>query len=1329
MKNYDQSNCYELKVIDIFIDDDTQFYIVEDESTKYKVRSFDFQKKLKRPSSITCRIIAFEADGSPVFEQDRYRLLLILYTVGDTYSFKVGLRSKSPGRGKDFYFLYDNHGFTFKLPVWEKESLGDSKRIFCQVTEIMLNGTLKLKPETDSIILKSNFISYNQLFQILGTGAEVEEVSFTALKQEKDKNTKINSLFLHYERCNGLWIIGYISLLATRRKIAVNQGHYPLADKLNRLYNQIAEWIIEDSDFLTVYSPEMISSLRLRIEEELEIAKIQLHAYSLICSDQAETYFSKIVNKITVSGYLCNRKVRIKTILCLLHFCQDLLNSRPADFLFFVHYLSKQKEDTDIREVQEVINQFILRESTELNVFMNAEEVNEAITKRIQIVVRYIAVSLLLNKKSPDIRIQRSMLYRCLSYLETPENRSVFIRKSFNALFSAGGYSFEFGWEDILHFNASLFVPKVRSFINAEEIPYSGKQLFSTPYGNIMADSQKITIFPREQSTLSLSEIAPLFNGRICIGVPKKEKKNWTETSDLGKLRKQWDNLQTLFNQYIPLLSTTPKEELSAGKSLLVRVQGFNKNYPQMIFVDIEDKYYKGTGVLHVSNIARYFVTNLEDVFFTNDIFRVTVVSNEDGKIQLGLLDELDKMAASNLNPGDHVVAKLIRVNKNNYAWVNENGYIFYTEKSDDYLFRPGMSGSLLVDGIMADNRIEATFIEESTIEIDEIDALKSVIEEYISYSQVEELNQDIEEKEVEEEMTDMKEDMEESRNFPLINTEFIRELIYLQFLSASCLKDPVERYMYIGTARLLSSISDYKHYVEFFQQYMNYEEALYHFLYDKIIGPASFKLAVTDELVIRFPIMKQWQQIAQILSSWNKSDTEDKLQSFIKENNRQIANLSRLVLSNNLLCHVAVNKNTLLSLKGEITHLLNTEINNESISPVEQEIVQLVNLGLEDGEREFKTSLVYLAGSGTNANMSQQTMIILRTIAGFLNANGGTLYIGVHDTGDVTGLKPDFDYMKCGADGYERLLRSRIVHSFGKDINSLISFKFVTYDNRMVCEISIPRYSKLVPLGGIIWQRQGNETRMLDGVSLRLQEERRQQEEELLKSSHVETQLSVALKASMEKKNAKAKKEKRTVNLIPTSLLRPNPLNHTENNLDDNTVAYWSLLENDEYIITDELPHMAGIVCTLAIQENESDGYLLLGYENGFVNKVSMKTILSKKRKYSYKSGKAKETQLMFISVASNDDDLFIRTFKNETEFYKLFPIKLLKINTDLSHKGSPVFSFNFGVMLQWDVVPASLVEQVERLQNSLLTYQGLSGNSTGFEKEKKFIDEHFSR
>ncbi|WP_332913332.1 ATP-binding protein [Algoriphagus boritolerans] len=61
------------------------------------------------------------------------------------------------------------------------------------------------------------------------------------------------------------------------------------------------------------------------------------------------------------------------------------------------------------------------------------------------------------------------------------------------------------------------------------------------------------------------------------------------------------------------------------------------------------------------------------------------------------------------------------------------------------------------------------------------------------------------------------------------------------------------------------------------------------------------------------------------------------------------------------------------------------------------------LNLGREDKNQEFKSSIIFTAET-SSANPELQQLTILKTIAGFLNASGGNLYIGVNDEGNVVG-------------------------------------------------------------------------------------------------------------------------------------------------------------------------------------------------------------------------------------------------------------------------------------------------------------------------------------
>lgn len=109
---------------------------------------------------------------------------------------------------------------------------------------------------------------------------------------------------------------------------------------------------------------------------------------------------------------------------------------------------------------------------------------------------------------------------------------------------------------------------------------------------------------------------------------------------------------------------------------------------------------------------------------------------------------------------------------------------------------------------------------------------------------------------------------------------------------------------------------------------------------------------------------------------------------------------------------------------------------------------------GHEDNYHEWKSSLVFPSGSTDQADpdVDRQVLVILKSIAGFQNAEGGLLYIGVTDDGEVCGIESDYPYLSGGndnktyqlnPDGFENKIRNAVNYYLGKTSLENIQFKF----------------------------------------------------------------------------------------------------------------------------------------------------------------------------------------------------------------------------------------------------------------------------------------------
>ncbi|CCA93121.1 divergent AAA domain-containing protein [Novosphingobium sp. PP1Y] len=149
----------------------------------------------------------------------------------------------------------------------------------------------------------------------------------------------------------------------------------------------------------------------------------------------------------------------------------------------------------------------------------------------------------------------------------------------------------------------------------------------------------------------------------------------------------------------------------------------------------------------------------------------------------------------------------------------------------------------------------------------------------------------------------------------------------------------------------------------------------------------------------------------------------------------------------------------------------------------LEEELPSLIARG-ESEQLEFKSSFRWDRRQRCVNRSLQQ--VIVKTIAGFLNHEGGTLLIGVGDDGEIAGIEEDLETLKhANRDGFERLLMDVARDGLGGNACALIHCRFHDLNNRTVCRVIIEK--SLDPIyyldDGVarFMLRAGNSTRELD--------------------------------------------------------------------------------------------------------------------------------------------------------------------------------------------------------------------------------------------------------
>ncbi|MFB7844299.1 helix-turn-helix domain-containing protein [Microbacterium sp. NPDC056052] len=153
-----------------------------------------------------------------------------------------------------------------------------------------------------------------------------------------------------------------------------------------------------------------------------------------------------------------------------------------------------------------------------------------------------------------------------------------------------------------------------------------------------------------------------------------------------------------------------------------------------------------------------------------------------------------------------------------------------------------------------------------------------------------------------------------------------------------------------------------------------------------------------------------------------------------------------------------------------------------------ERGIVELVRLG-ESHLVEFKSSARW--NLHTKQRDERLELVIAKTITGFMNADGGTLLIGVSDEGQILGLEKDLSVMqRPDVDRYELWLRDMLSTRLGQNAATLPLIDFtptvVDHTPTFICRVSCPSSPVPVYLNAgrneraEFWVRTGNSTRQL---------------------------------------------------------------------------------------------------------------------------------------------------------------------------------------------------------------------------------------------------------
>lgn len=176
----------------------------------------------------------------------------------------------------------------------------------------------------------------------------------------------------------------------------------------------------------------------------------------------------------------------------------------------------------------------------------------------------------------------------------------------------------------------------------------------------------------------------------------------------------------------------------------------------------------------------------------------------------------------------------------------------------------------------------------------------------------------------------------------------------------------------------------------------------------------------------------------------------------------------------------------------------------------------------------EHKCSIVFDPNTH-EPNIDKQLGCIVQEIAAFINAKGGTLYLGVTDELKRCGIEKDFAYLNtskydpyngqydANIDKYQLKIRNSVNRMLGQYAGSLIHFAYDTNDGKTVVIITVDQGREVVYFNGEkVFQRQGNQKIQLKGqyvsnlVRYRMSEDVTEQNIISMAATDIETEVDI---------------------------------------------------------------------------------------------------------------------------------------------------------------------------------------------------------------------------
>lgn len=1100
---------YDLPVCGISDETDGSYFIVQDEGREYKVKMFFFQRNdlEQRQRKVLPCLVREGKDGALYLVQNLAKILSDFYEPNQTYPFVVIGTAQCDGNSGLRYKAQDH----LKVPITvicppNSEPLRPRQQIDVRVKKVNENRLLFLHDDLPTTQSNATLSTLLQLGDATPAQQQyLERVMLThpawgatrKLLRKKSPLWPVKAL-LAVPYANQ-WII---SPLARERRLKAKQGV-----ELLKLYRRIALHVLEEAEWLKAFSATESERIRDEIATKVEVAELQIEALQLLDDHQAEDTIKGVMYKLDKTGYVYDLQHKLGLMMTIFSLRKDLLEGHIDSLLDFIARKGHSWKNRNLPTAfAHFLEGYMRANAGRANRFLDctSQESRLVLERMVQAICYFLALDGGQTEQKGEFQ---AMLYYYLSLVApqrtiTDEDSSrhmarLLMDRAFWNLIepepfqSALVWSQDFRQFDILAHRLLEAQPAVATLIphsyESELVRLSlsreGLQLVPTltaePVRNVLPEG----LIDWHGLQLMLEEPSRY---RIAAGASLSEWTTW------------WSDVErALFSPHQEVVvAPTPvvrKTIPDVGTTVKVRVQRRHPYEQTRFYCIIEDDSYCGEGWIDTYVKGQDTGMFFYNPFFTLDsfnfegrplLFEVKVMGwanpeAEDDRLLFNaqplILEKMHEWVQDFMEENRLTNCHLYGYAGQLYRGVTEEGYVVLVDVPDDLECVPGDDVQVRLTHVDNVRSLRAEAVDFSAVPVN----MKEVAENFlVDYANGEVYEEDATEVANSAEASDCDNAALDEEEVVMWNNNDIHLLLQILDHQAMLEEDHAKAYAFLSVAHIMARMLEHKESMQYFDTRRQFLRQIEHYGVNRQINLEEVERIVhnADTIIDRYPLLREQLTEMRLLSATGDEKQNDFLWQTMKDYpaSHRLVQLARLILSFNLTSGFPL-EGQQEEIRQQIKQLLHIEV----------DLPQSYTFGCEGQRLEFKTSTVYPPDNDMRPNLEEQTYNLMKVVCGMLNAQGGTLLLGVNDAGVACGLSEDLLYFKGDLDRLKRHVRDSIFRKFGVAINDRVRDEQLPAGKHVVLAFHIPASDEPVALDNSYFVRQGSSSRYIASAEM----------------------------------------------------------------------------------------------------------------------------------------------------------------------------------------------------------------------------------------------------